>query len=119
MLIEGAVSILIGLVSVLYIPKRPNNTGEYFLTPEESEMAQYRQLVSAGGLSEDDEGTYWGGVVQAIRDPFTWMFSALHFSVIIAQSFKDFFPLVSLVASGSLRSTAVASSRHRSTRSRT
>jgi hypothetical protein len=107
-LIEGAVSILIGLVSVLYIPKRPNNTGEYFLTPEESEMAQYRQLVSAGGLSEDDEGTYWGGVVQAIRDPFTWMFSALHFSVIIAQSFKDFFPLVSLVACGSLRSTAVA-----------
>lgn len=64
------------------------------MTAEESEMAQYRALVSAGGVSEDDEGDYWGGVVLAAKDPFTWMFAALHFSVIVAQSFKDFFPSV-------------------------
>jgi hypothetical protein len=85
---------MVGVVSFWFIPKWPNNTGTYFMTAEESEMAQYRQLVSAGGLSEDDEGDYWGGVVLACKDPFTWMFSALHFSVIIAQSFKDFFPSV-------------------------
>jgi hypothetical protein len=64
------------------------------MSAEESEMAQYRAMVSAGGLSEDDEGDYWGGVVLAAKDPFTWMFAALHFSVIVAQSYKDFFPSI-------------------------
>lgn len=57
-------------------------------------MAQYRMLVSAGGLSEDDEGDYWGGFWMAVKDPFTWMFAALHFAIIIGQSFKDFLPSV-------------------------
>lgn len=78
----------------MFIPKWPSNTGTYFMTAEESEMAQYRSLVSGGGVSEDDEGDYWGGVALAAKDPFTWMFAALHFSVIVAQSFKDFFPSV-------------------------
>lgn len=58
-------------------------------------MAQYRQLVDAGGISEDDEGDYWGGFFQACKDPFTWLFAGMHFSIIIGQSFKDFFPSVS------------------------
>lgn len=33
----------------------------------------------------------------AVKDPFTWMFAGIHFSLIVAQSFKDFFPSVSLV----------------------
>lgn len=57
-------------------------------------MSQYRVLVSAGGASEDDEGDYLGGIWQAMKDPFTWMFAAMHFSLIVAQSFKDFFPSV-------------------------
>lgn len=76
------------------LPNWPNSTGEYFFTAEESQMAQYRQLVSAGGLSEDDEGGYWEGFWQAVRDPFTWLFAGMHFSLIVAQSFKDFFPSV-------------------------
>ena len=87
-------SILVAVVSFWGIPNFPNNTGTYYFTAEESEMAQYRQLVSAGGVSEDDEGDYWGGVWQALRDPYTWMFSSMHFALIIAQSFKDFFPSV-------------------------
>lgn len=63
-------------------------------------MAEYRAAVSAGGRTEDDEGDYWGGVVQACKDPFTWMFASLHFFLIIAQSFKDFLPSVSLLATG-------------------
>jgi MFS family permease len=94
-ILEGIVSIIIAVMGFWLLPNWPNNTGTYFFTPEESEMAQWRVLVSAGGVSEDDEGDYWGGVSQAIRDPFTWMFAALHFSLIVAQSFKDFFPSVS------------------------
>jgi MFS family permease len=94
-ILEGIVSIMVALTGFWLLPNWPNNTGAYFFTPEESEMAQCRVLVSAGGVSEDDEGDYWGGVSQAIRDPFTWMFASLHFALIIAQSFKDFFPSVS------------------------
>ena len=57
-------------------------------------MAQYRQRVNAGGISEDDEGSHMDGLMQAVRDPFTWFFAWIHFAVIIAQSFKDFFPSV-------------------------
>lgn len=58
-------------------------------------MAAYRQTVSAGGISEDDEGGSWGGVWAMLKDPFSHMFAFIHFSIIIAQSYKDFFPSVS------------------------
>ncbi|KAF4831116.1 putative transporter [Colletotrichum tropicale] len=94
LLLEGIVSITIGLVSFWFIPNFPESTGTYFLTAEESQMAQYRQTVSAGGRAEDDEGDYWGGVWMALKDPFTYFFSAIHFFLIIAQSYKDFFPSI-------------------------
>jgi MFS family permease len=95
----GAVSILVALSGFWLLPNFPNNTGTFFMSAEEAEMAQYRQLVSAGGISEDDEGDMWGGVWQACKDPYTWMFSTMHFALIIAQSFKDFFPSVGIMTS--------------------
>lgn len=88
LLLEGIVSILVAIPGFWLLPNFPNNTGTYYFTPEESEMAQYRQLVSAGGISEDDEGTHWEGLWMALCDPFTWYFSGMHFSPIIAQSSK-------------------------------
>ena len=95
-LLEGIVSILVAILGFWFIPNFPNNTGRRWFTEEESAMAQYRQVVSAGGVPEDDEGegNRWGGVLLAIKDPFTALFAAIHFSLIIAQSFKDFFPSV-------------------------
>ncbi|XEV04728.1 hypothetical protein FSHL1_010015 [Fusarium sambucinum] len=94
LLLEGAVSILVAIVSFRYIPNFPDNTGTYFITEEEAEMAQYRQAVSAGGLSEDDAGDYWGGFWMCMKDPFSHLFAAIHFCLIIAQSYKDFFPSI-------------------------
>jgi hypothetical protein len=91
------VSIIIAVAAFWGLPNFPHNTGTYFLTPEESEMAQYRMVVSSGGHSEDDEGGAWEGVSLAIRDPYTWIFTVLHFGLILALSFKDFFPSVSLL----------------------
>lgn len=90
-LIEGIVSIIIALVSYVYLPSWPNDTK--FLTEEEREMAQYRILVSNGGRDEGIGGT-WDGVKEAVRDPFTWFFCLMHFALITAQSFKDFLPSV-------------------------
>ncbi|CAG9950393.1 unnamed protein product [Clonostachys rosea f. rosea IK726] len=93
-LIEGVASIIIAVSAFWFIPKWPHNTGTYYLTAEESAMAQFRMQVSNGGISEDDEGGRWAGIVMAAKDPFTWMFTVLHFFVIMAQSFKDFFPSI-------------------------
>lgn len=93
-LLEGIVSILVALIAFRFIPNFPNNTGKLWFTEEQSQMAQYRQFISAGGIREDDDGNPWNGVWLAAKDPFTWMFAGIHFSLIIAQSFKDFFPSV-------------------------
>ena len=90
-IIEGGVSILVGVAAFFLLPDYPENTK--WLTAEESEMAQYRVILSNGGKQEEVGGT-WDGLKAAIRDPFTWMFCGMHFSLINAQSFKDFFPSV-------------------------
>jgi hypothetical protein len=89
-------SIIVAVVSFWFIPNFPDSTGSYFITEEESAMAQYRQSVSAGGLSEDDSGGHWDGFWKAMKDPFSHLFAGIHFSLIIAQSYKDFFPSVRL-----------------------
>ncbi|KAM5350005.1 hypothetical protein ACJ41O_006510 [Fusarium nematophilum] len=92
LLLEGF--FVVALSSFWLIPNFPNNTGTYFITEEEAAMAQYRSAVSAGGVSEDDEGDYWGGVWMAMKDPFSHLFAAIHFAIVIAQSYKDFFPSI-------------------------
>jgi sugar phosphate permease len=94
LLLEGIVSILVAIGGFWLLPNFPDSTGTYFMSEEESEMAQYRALVSAGGQSEDDEGGMWDGVWMACKDPYTWLFAGMHFSLIVAQSFKDFFPSI-------------------------
>ncbi|RGP79811.1 hypothetical protein FLONG3_2125 [Fusarium longipes] len=94
LLLEGAVSILVAAMSYWFIPNFPDSTGTYFLTEEEAAIAQYRQAVSAGGLSEDDAGDYWEGFWMCMKDPFSHLFAAIHFMLIIAQSYKDFFPSI-------------------------
>ena len=54
-LLEGIVSILVAILGFWFISNFPNNTGRRWFTEEESAMAQYRQVVSAGGVPEDDE----------------------------------------------------------------
>ena len=89
LLLEGIVSIMVAIPGFWLLPNFPNNTGTYYFTAEEQQMAQYRQSVSSGMVSEDEEGDYLGGLMQAVRDPFTWLFAGIHFSLIIAQSFIE------------------------------
>lgn len=90
-LIEGMASIVVAFVAFFVLPEWPSNTR--FLTEQEREMAQYRIQVSNGGRDEEDGGL-WDGLKQAVRDPFTWFFCLMHFSLVTAQSFKDFLPSV-------------------------
>jgi hypothetical protein len=94
-LIEGAASILVALAGYWLLPDWPHNTR--FLTEQEREMAQYRVLLSNGGVEEKAGGT-WDGLKDAVRDPFTWIFCLMHFALVTAQSFKDFMPSVSFTS---------------------
>ncbi|KAI4857994.1 hypothetical protein E4T45_00495 [Aureobasidium sp. EXF-8846] len=91
---EGVVGVAVGLVGFWGLPNYPHNHGTTWLTPEMAELAQYRMQVSAGGHSEDDEGGAWEGVRLAVRDPFTWLFTVIHFGIILAIFYKDFFPSI-------------------------
>lgn len=93
--VPGCFGVLVGLIGFWGIPNYPHNHGTTYLTSEMAEMAQYRMRVSAGGLSEDDEGGAWEGVCLAIKDPLTWLYTVIHFGIILAISYKDFFPSVS------------------------
>ncbi|KAL5002817.1 major facilitator superfamily domain-containing protein [Aspergillus recurvatus] len=90
-LIEGIASILVAIASFIFLPAWPHNT--LFLSDEEREMAQYRVLLSNGGVDETVGGT-WDGLRDAVKDPFTWLFCLMHFSLVTAQSFKDFLPSI-------------------------
>ena len=90
-LLEGIASILVGLAAYVVLPDWPQNAK--FLSEQEREMAQYRMLLSNGGRDERVGGT-WDGLKDAVKDPFTWLFCAMHFGLVTAQSFKDFLPSV-------------------------
>lgn len=90
-IIEGAVSIAVAFSGYFLLPDWPHNTR--FLSESEKEMAQYRVLLSNGGIEEANGGT-WDGLKAAARDPFTWLFCLMHFALVTAQSFKDFLPSV-------------------------
>ncbi|OGM49245.1 vitamin H transporter [Aspergillus bombycis] len=90
-LIEGIASIIVAVASFIFLPAWPHNTP--FLSEEESQMAQYRVLVSNGGRDETVGGT-WDGLKDAVKDPFTWFFCLMHFALVTAQSFKDFLPSI-------------------------
>lgn len=93
MLIEGALSIAVAIAAYFLLPNWANNTP--WLTAEETEMAQYRLVLSAGGHDEaDSKLSMWAGAKLAAKDWFTWLFMLLHFFLISAQSFKDFLPSI-------------------------
>lgn len=68
MIIEGAVSIIVALAAGFLLPNWAHNTP--WLTPEETEMAQYRLVLSAGGEddSKKDMGM-WAGAKLGAKDP--------------------------------------------------
>ncbi|KAG9952942.1 MFS general substrate transporter, partial [Aureobasidium melanogenum] len=93
-IIEGSVGVFVGLAGFYCIPNFPHNHNTKWLTDEQAQMAQYRMLVSSGGVSEDDDTSAWKGVWLACKDPFTWIYTVLHFGLIVSLSEKDFFPSI-------------------------
>lgn len=68
MIIEGALSIFVAGIAALLLPNWAHNTP--WLTPEETEMAQYRLVLSAGGVDDSKSAMgLWEGAKLGAKDP--------------------------------------------------
>ncbi|KIM55119.1 hypothetical protein SCLCIDRAFT_314202 [Scleroderma citrinum Foug A] len=89
--IEGAVTVLIGLLSMRLLPDYPDNTT--WLTVEERRIAQLRLAGDVGEADADaQEALLFEGFMMAIKDPKVYMFTLMCFCEALATSFSNFFP---------------------------
>ena len=65
-ILEGIVGVVVGIFAFWGVPNFPHKPNVRWLSAEQSQLAQYRMFVSAGGRNEDDEGSAWQGVKLAI-----------------------------------------------------
>lgn len=93
MIIEGIISLFVAALAYWSLPNWANNTP--WMSAEETEMAQYRLVMSAGGKDEvANDLSMFQGVKLALKDVFTYIFVMMHLWLVTAQSFKDFLPSI-------------------------
>ncbi|KAF9228382.1 MFS general substrate transporter [Gyrodon lividus] len=89
--IEGAITIIIGLMSMWLLPDYPNNTR--WLTSVQRHLAQVRLAEDAGEADQDSqEASIFGGLLMAIKDPKVPIFMLMCCSQLLGLSFVNFFP---------------------------
>ncbi|TLD11721.1 hypothetical protein PspLS_11763 [Pyricularia sp. CBS 133598] len=91
-IIEGVVTVFIGLCAGYFLPDYPQNTR--WLTEEERALASYRLLED---ISEADEATatsVWHGVKLALKDYRLYLFVLLQHLSLLSQTFQYFFPSI-------------------------
>ncbi|KAF8839408.1 MFS general substrate transporter [Paxillus ammoniavirescens] len=89
--IEGAITILIGLMSMWLLPDYPNNTR--WLTSAQRHLAQVRLAEDAGEADQDSqEASIFEGFLMAIKDPKVPLFMLMCCSQLLGLSFVNFFP---------------------------
>ncbi|KAH8114217.1 MFS general substrate transporter [Phellopilus nigrolimitatus] len=88
---SGAITIMIGFLSMWSLPDFPNNTR--WLTHTERHLAQVRLAEDAGETDEDRaEDSIWLGLKLAIKDTKVLIFSVMAIAEVLGLSFTNFFP---------------------------
>ncbi|KAI0741190.1 MFS general substrate transporter [Earliella scabrosa] len=91
--IEGAITIVIGLLAVYLLPDYPHNTR--WLSPEQRRLAQVRLAEDAGEADEDVASeSALKGLVMAIKDPKVPLFAIMTCAQLLGFSFVNFFPTI-------------------------
>jgi len=89
--IEGAISILVGFLSMWALPDYPNNTR--WMTPAERRLAQTRLAEDAGEADTDGAtDSMWSGFKMAMKDSKVSIFALMSMSQLLGLSFVNFFP---------------------------
>lgn len=89
--IEGAVSILVGFLSMWALPDYPENTR--WLSQAERRLAQVRLAEDAGEADKDGASdSMWSGFRMAMTDVKVYLFSMMSLGQLLGLSFVNFFP---------------------------
>ncbi|KAI0767021.1 MFS general substrate transporter [Fomes fomentarius] len=89
--IEGAITVVIGLLAIFLLPDYPHNTR--WLKPAQRRLAQVRLAEDAGEADEDvSTDSMLAGLIMALKDPKVYIFSVMGLSQLLGLSFVNFFP---------------------------
>ncbi|ETN42036.1 uncharacterized protein HMPREF1541_03975 [Cyphellophora europaea CBS 101466] len=91
-IVEGSITAAIALFGFFTLPDGPLTTR--WLKPRERELAHARMERDRLADSDDTETSTWHGLVQACKDPRTWIFCLIKMFQLSAASFNSFFPTV-------------------------
>lgn len=90
-LIEGAMTITVGLAGMWLLPDYPNNTR--WMSEDERRLAQVRLTEDAGEADSDNASdSPMHGLRLALKDPLVWLFALMTVSQLLGLSFVQFFP---------------------------
>lgn len=94
-IVEGAVSVFLGLVFAVVLPNKPETTS--ILSPIEREIVVARLKHEQGASDNAKDTGALEGFVLAVSDPKTWLITVMLYGTFVANSCANFFP--SLVGS--------------------
>ncbi|KAL5504714.1 hypothetical protein ACEPAH_7377 [Sanghuangporus vaninii] len=90
-IIEGAITVTIGILSLWTLPDLPTNTR--WMSYAEKHLAQVRLAEDAGEADEDlTEDSMWSGLKMAIKDVKVFVFSLILLCDYLGLAFTNFFP---------------------------
>ncbi|KAM0718040.1 hypothetical protein Q7P37_006372 [Cladosporium fusiforme] len=91
-IIEGALTILVGLVVMFVLPDFPETWKA--LSPEERHVANRRLALDAAEADVDEPGgmSQLRGIKLAFLDPKTWVLAVAYHGITGAAGFQNFFP---------------------------
>ncbi|CAO3584458.1 unnamed protein product [Absidia cylindrospora] len=92
-IIEGAPTILLGILCLFFLPNYPETASKYWLTSDEKELAIQRAISE--GRSKKDDTVNSKEIAGALLDYKTWMVAVINGGMIMCHSsFSIFLPTI-------------------------
>ncbi|TVY91249.1 MFS transporter [Lachnellula willkommii] len=92
-IIEGAGTVLIGILAFLLMPDFPDSPGNKWLTEQERRFAVYRIASTVNG-EEDSVGGIKQGLKDTVTDVKVWMLCFIQICLLSSQTWTYFFPSI-------------------------
>ncbi|KAL4983045.1 MFS general substrate transporter [Aspergillus falconensis] len=92
-IIEGAGTMVAGLLAVLLLPDFPRSGQRKWLTAQEQRFAEWR-LAREANNEVDENGSVQEGLRDALTDPKAWMLVLIQVCQLTSQSWTYFFPTI-------------------------
>ncbi|CRG89202.1 putative transporter C1002,16c [Talaromyces islandicus] len=93
-IIEGAITIVVAIISAFILPNFPRTTG--WLSEEEKELAAWRleEDIGEDDWVDSEQQSFLHGVKLALADIKTWILMVMIFCIVSSGSVTNFFPTV-------------------------